>query len=56
MRQTFKNKWRIESYKGTIIKKDITLASVTEAEDFIKNYVSSFTPAWGYEIVPLGKK
>lgn len=57
MVQVFKNKWRIESKSGTVIQKDITVCSIAEAEEFIKRYVSSFTPSWIYELVPLrGKK
>lgn len=47
--------WHVQSPNGTILQKDITIASHYDAERFIKNYVSSFTN-WGWEVVPMEHK
>lgn len=41
--------WQIESESGKVIQKDITCASIFKAEEYIKNYVSSFIN-WDYEL------
>jgi hypothetical protein len=50
-----KFRWQLESSKGHIIKNDIFLSTRLEAENYVKNYVSSFTN-WDYEVIPKEKK
>ena len=53
--QMTKFRWQLESSKGHIIKNDIFLSTRLEAENYVKNYVSSFTN-WDYEVIPKEKK
>lgn len=53
MIQTEPCTWRIESEAGIILKDDIKVSIIYEAEDYVKRYVSSFTD-WTYELIPLG--
>lgn len=50
--QETKHRWRIENAEGLTILKDLTLESAYRAEEYIKNYISSFI-AYNYEVVPL---
>lgn len=56
MVQLFNHRWQIQTKSGNIIQGYITICTVPEAEEYIKRYVSSFTPAWEYEVIPLEKK
>jgi hypothetical protein len=41
--------WIIENEKGTMLQENITLSTTYEAEEYIKNYVSSYLNV-GYEV------
>lgn len=51
MKQTAKNRWRIETIFGIIILDGIILGNKAEAEEFIKAYVSTW--GWAYEMEEL---
>jgi hypothetical protein len=53
--QTSKNRWQIETQSGFILQSDITVSSPREAENFIKDYISSYR-CWTYKVVPLEEK
>lgn len=55
MVQVSKHRWEIQTRHGYVLQGDITVSSPTEAEFFVKNYISSF-PAWNYTVEPLEKK
>lgn len=42
IKRVTQNRWVIVNQKGDILKGDLTLASLYEAEQYIKSYVSSF--------------
>jgi hypothetical protein len=46
--------WQIKSSKGIVIADDIRINSVYQAEEFVKNYISSFQ-GWSYEVCPILK-
>jgi hypothetical protein len=48
------NRWDLVSPKGHVIIGDILLYSRTEAEAWVKNYISSYL-GWSYEIVDKTK-
>jgi hypothetical protein len=52
MIQISKSEWKIVTYKGKVLQFDIHLHNLDAAEQYIKNYVSSFVD-WTYEVVPL---
>lgn len=53
MVQTSRYNWHIESPDGKVVmKSDLTFHNKSQAEDYIKRYVSSY-PNWRYVLVPL---
>lgn len=55
MIQVTPHKWVIKTVDGFVLKDDIVVHSVREAEDYVRSYVSSFTD-WGYNIITLNLK
>lgn len=55
MVQLTPHRWKIETKDGFLLKEDIVVHSVREAEDYVRQYVSSFTD-WGYNIITLNLK
>jgi hypothetical protein len=53
MIQTEPCTWKIMTEKGIILKDDIKVSMIYEAEDYVKRYISSFN-SWTYELIPLG--
>jgi hypothetical protein len=51
MVQTSRNRWKIQSESGRVLLDDIILSNETEAEEYVKGYVSSWN--WDYKMVPL---
>jgi hypothetical protein len=51
MIQTSRNRWKIQSESGNVILDDVMLSNKTEAEEYIKCYVSTWT--WDYRLVLL---
>lgn len=52
MVQILPHVWQIESSTGHVMQKGITVHSITEAENYVKSYISSFT-GWTATVVPL---
>ena len=52
MVQILPHLWQIESSAGYVMEKGIIVHSVSEAEDYVKAYISSFT-GWTSTVVPL---
>lgn len=52
MVQVAPNRWNLVSSKGSIISEDVPLGSIRDAENWVKNYITSFI-GWSYEIIPL---
>lgn len=50
--QVSKCNWKIVSANGTVLQKDITISSKSQALEYVKNYISSFQ-AWTYQVIPL---
>lgn len=55
MVQDSRHKWCIKTDKGVVLQDGITISSQFEAEEYVKNYISSFM-GWTYAILPLDKK
>lgn len=53
--QETQHRWRIETRGGFILQGDIFLDSNSQAEDYIKNYLSSYL-CWSHEVIPLVNK
>lgn len=53
--QVSKHMWQLENSKGTVLTSDLTLESTYRAEEWIKNYISSFH-CYNYEVIPLKKE
>ena len=51
MIETSKNRWELQGPKGNTISDNISVNSRTEAEEWVKAYISSYS-GWLYEIVP----
>lgn len=47
-------RWHIESTDGKIIRDNLTMSSASEAEEFVRSYVSSFR-CWTYELKLKGE-
>jgi hypothetical protein len=56
MIQMHQTSWLVQSAKGHVLQRDITLSTEHEALEYIKKYISSFNTCWTYEVVPLDKK
>lgn len=54
MLQVSQVNWQIVSHKGVILQKDITIGTVAEALEFVRNYASSFSD-WTFDVIPLKK-
>lgn len=54
MVQTSNVRWHIESEAGHVIRDDITVSTLAEAEYYVRGYVMSFRN-WTYELVPMKK-
>lgn len=46
--------WEIQTRHGYVLKGDLQFGSKTEAEGYVRAYLSSFQ-CWNYELVPLRK-
>lgn len=55
MIETSKNRWELQGPKGNTISENIPVNSKTEAEEWIKAYISSFT-GWEYAMLPKENK
>lgn len=55
MVQSFDNRWQVKNSKGHIIADNIIIRAPYTAEEYIKNYVSSFIN-WNYKIISLNRK
>lgn len=53
MLQVSQVNWKIVAVKGHTLVEDITVNSPKQAEEYVKNYISSFFN-WTYEVIPLG--
>jgi len=54
MVQISKCKWQIRSHRGTILVNSITIGNPIDAEEYVKNYISSFLD-WTYNVIPIHK-
>lgn len=54
MRQLSKYQWEIVSESGNIIQNNISFSNTYKAEQYVKNYISSFVD-WRYTIITLEK-
>lgn len=52
MRQTSRYNWDIVSKKGSILQADLSFKDAYQAEQYVKNYITSFQ-SWDYEMEPL---
>jgi hypothetical protein len=52
MQQTGRYSWKIVSEKGHLIQENLTFPSAYKAEEYIKNYISSFLN-WHYRMALL---
>lgn len=52
MVQLTPHRWQIENQDGIVIMPDITAHNISEATQYVINYVSSFR-TWEYIILPL---
>lgn len=55
MEQVSQVNWRILAPKGYVLMDNITVASNSAAEEYAKDYISSFRN-WVFELVPLKEK
>lgn len=53
--QISKHMWQLENSIGIVLTSDLTLESAYRAEEWIKNYISSFQ-CYNYEVTPLKKE
>ena len=50
MVQVARQRWQLVSKDGVVIQEDILIYNKADADDWVRRYVSSFTPPWHYEI------
>jgi hypothetical protein len=50
--QISRYRWKLVSYKGHVIVDEVMVTSSYKAEEWCKQYISSF-PGWDYEIIPM---
>lgn len=55
MTQIYGHSWNIVSKDGHILQKSIRLNSYSEAEDYVRRYISSYQD-WTYEMRPKNEK
>lgn len=48
-------RWEIQTRRGYVIKGEIYVGTKTEAEDYIKRYLSSYL-CWNYELIPMKER
>lgn len=51
MRQVGRFRWQLESSSGNVLKDDLLMQDIFQAETWAKQYVSSF-PAWTIVLKP----
>lgn len=54
MCQVMPARWEITTQNGTVLKRDINVGTNTDAYEYARAYVSSFSD-WTFELVPLKK-
>jgi hypothetical protein len=52
MQQLTIYRWQIISMTGFIVQSDISFHNIEKAEEYVRNYVSSFV-GWSYDLYPL---
>lgn len=52
MRQISRSRWEIRTDHGIVLRDEIMLGRIDEAEEYVKQYISSY-PNWIYELKPL---